>query len=147
MKPLPHLYEVTLRDGPGGYATLSASGPPELRMAPPVEFDGPGDAWSPEQLVVAAVESCFLFTLRAVAANSRLEYTSVHITGEGLLERKAGTTRITEIVLRPVLTLSAGGDPDAARRALDKSAKLCFLSASLSASVKLEPRVLVCNEQ
>ena len=68
MKPLPHLYEVTLKDGPGGYATVFAGGPPELRMAPPVEFDGPGDAWSPEQLLVASVESCFLFTLRAVAA-------------------------------------------------------------------------------
>lgn len=116
-------------------------------MAPPVEFDGPGDAWSPEQLMVAAVESCFLFTLRAVAANSRLEYTSIHITGGGLLERKAGVTRITEIVLRPVLTLSPGGDADAATRVLEKSAKLCFVSASLSASVKLEPRVLVCNEE
>ena len=67
MKQLPHLYEVTLKDGPGGYVTVSAGGPPELRMAPPVEFDGPGDAWSPEQLLVASVESCFLFTLRAVA--------------------------------------------------------------------------------
>jgi len=145
MKPLPHLYEVTLRDGPGGYVTLSASGPPELRMAPPIEFDGPGDAWSPEQLLVAAVESCFLFTLRAVAADSRLEYTSVHITGEGLLQRKGGATRITEIILRPVLSLPAGSDPDLATRILEKSAKLCFLSASLSAQVLLEPRVLVSD--
>ena len=66
MKPLPHLYEVSLKDGPGGYVTLSAGGPPELRMAPPVEFDGPGDAWSPERLLVASVESCFLFTLSLI---------------------------------------------------------------------------------
>ncbi|HVA41017.1 MAG TPA: OsmC family protein [Candidatus Binataceae bacterium] len=145
MKPLPHLYEVSLKDGPGGYATLSAGGPPELRMAPPVEFDGPGDAWSPEQLLVAAVESCFLFTLRAVAAASKLEYTSVHITGEGLLERKDGVTRITEVVLRPVLSLPPGSDSSAATRVLEKSARFCFLSASLSAPVRLEPRILASD--
>jgi organic hydroperoxide reductase OsmC/OhrA len=143
MKPLPHLYEVSLKDGPGGYATLSAGGPPELRMAPPVEFDGPGDAWSPEQLLVASVESCFLFTLRAVAAEARLEYTSIHITGEGLLQRKEGIVRITEVVLRPIMALPAGSDPAQAAKVLERSAKLCFLSASLSAPVRLEPRILV----
>jgi hypothetical protein len=61
---LPHLYEVGLKNGPG-YSTLFAGGPPKPPMAPPVEFDGPGDAWSPAQLLLAAIESCFLFTLRA----------------------------------------------------------------------------------
>ena len=145
MKPLPHLYEVRLNDGPGGYATVSAGGPPSLRMAPPVEFDGPGDAWSPEQLLVASVESCFLFTLRAVAAAAKVEYTSIDILAEGMLERKDGVVRITEVVLRPVLSLPAGSDPGAARHVLEKSAKLCFVSASLSAPVRLEPRVLVCE--
>jgi organic hydroperoxide reductase OsmC/OhrA len=145
MKPLPHLYEVSLKDGPGGYVTLSAGGPPELRMAPPVEFDGPGDAWSPEQLLVASVESCFLFTLRAVAAEARLDYSSIHITGEGLLQRKDGVIRITEVVLRPVLGLPAGSDPAAAAKVLERSAKHCFLSASLSAPVRLEPRILVAE--
>lgn len=55
MKPLPHLYEVKMVGGPTGYANLSAAGLHELRMAPPPEFDGPGDAWSPEQLLIAAV--------------------------------------------------------------------------------------------
>jgi len=45
MKPLPHLYEVTLCGGPTDYAALSADGLPELRSAPPKDFDG--DAWSP----------------------------------------------------------------------------------------------------
>ena len=143
MKQLPHLYEVTLKDGPGGYVTVSAGGPPELRMAPPVEFDGPGDAWSPEQLLVASVESCFLFTLRAVAAEAKLSYKSAHITAEGLLQRKDGVVRITEVVLRPVLALPAGSDSVAAIQVLERSAKLCFVSASLSAPVRLEPRILV----
>jgi OsmC-like protein len=76
MKPLPHQYDVRLTGGPAGYATLSVAGVPDLRAAPPLDFDGPGDAWSPEHLLLAAVETCFLFTLRAVAQASRIEFTA-----------------------------------------------------------------------
>jgi organic hydroperoxide reductase OsmC/OhrA len=65
MKPLPHRYETRLVGGPADYATLSAEGVEDLRSAPPADFDGPGDAWSPELMLMAAVETCFLFTLRA----------------------------------------------------------------------------------
>ena len=51
MKPLPHHYENRLTGRPEGYATVSAPGLPDLRLAPPVDFDGPGDAWSPEHLL------------------------------------------------------------------------------------------------
>jgi organic hydroperoxide reductase OsmC/OhrA len=62
MQPLPHRYEVQLSGGPSGYATVSTDGMPDLRSAPPLDYDGPGDAWSPEHLLLAAVETCFLFT-------------------------------------------------------------------------------------
>jgi len=58
------------------YAMVAASGVPDLRTAAPADSDGPGDAWSPEQFLMAAVESCFLFTLRAVARASKVECTA-----------------------------------------------------------------------
>ena len=67
MKPLPHLYEVNLFSTPKGYATLLMDGVPALRSAPPKDFGGPEDAWSPEHLLLASVETCFVFTFRAVA--------------------------------------------------------------------------------
>jgi hypothetical protein len=36
---------------------LASSGVADLAADAPAEFDGPGDAWSPEQLLLAAVES------------------------------------------------------------------------------------------
>ena len=52
VKPLPHHYTVRLTGGPSGYVIVTADGPPELRSAPPLDFDGPGDAWSPEHLLL-----------------------------------------------------------------------------------------------
>jgi len=142
MKPLPHLYDVRLSGGPAGHATLSTQGIPELRSAPPLDFDGPGDAWSPEHLLLAAVETCFLFTLRAVAAASKVEFVSIDLTAEGTVDRQDGVTRFTGIVLRPRLSLPAGADRARALRILERSEKACLVSASLSTPIRLEPEIV-----
>jgi organic hydroperoxide reductase OsmC/OhrA len=143
MRPLPHVYEVKLAGGPTGYATVCDASLPDLRTAPPRDFDGPGDAWSPEQLLVAAVETCFLFTLRAVAAAYKVEFRSLELSGQGKLERTGGVTRFTEITLKPVLTLPPTSDRHKAELALKKSAEVCFVSASLSTPVRVEPEIRV----
>ena len=142
MKPLPHVYTARLTGGAEGYAEVAATGVGELRTAPPADFDGPGDAWSPEQFLMAAVETCFLFTLRAVARASKLEFTSLEVSGEGTVDRKDGATRFTQIVLHPRLTLPAGADRARALRVLEKSEKACLISASLSTPVRLEPEIV-----
>jgi peroxiredoxin-like protein len=114
---------------------------PDLRAAPPLEFEGPGDAWSPEHLLLAAVETCFLFTLRAVARASRLEFTACDVSAEGTVDRADGVTRFTEIVLRPRLQLAAGSDPDRVRRVLEKAERGCLVSASLATPIRLEVQV------
>jgi peroxiredoxin-like protein len=142
MKPLPHVYKAQLSGGPEGYVVVSVAGIPELRTAPPMDFDGPGDAWSPEHLLLAAVETCFLFTLQAVARASKLEFASLELSGEGTVNRKDGVTCFTEIVLRPRLRLSADGDRERAIRVLEKSAKACLVSASLSTPIRLEAEIV-----
>ena len=107
MASLPHRFHVTLRGGPEGLATVTIAGAPELATAPPAEFDGPGDAWSPEHLLLASVETCFLFTLRVVAQASRVSFTEASVTAEGTVDRQDGGLRFTEIVLRARLVVPA----------------------------------------
>lgn len=141
MKPLPHRYDVQLTGGPAGYAVVSSIGLPELRTAPPRDYDGPGDAWSPEHLLLAAVETCFLFTLRAVARASKLEFQALELDAQGTVDRRDGVTRFTEIVLRPRLTVAPGADRARAASVLEKSEKACLVSASLSTPIRLEPEI------
>ena len=142
MKPLPHHYEVRLSGDPTGYATVSTKGMPDLRSAPPLDFDGPGDAWSPEHLLLAAVETCFLFTLRAVAKASRVEFLALDLSSVGTVDRQDGVTRFTEIVLRPRLTIGPGMDRDRVLAVLHKSERSCLVSASLATPVRLEPELV-----
>jgi len=141
MKPLPHHYDVHLAGGPSGYAELSTAGVPALRTAAPADFDGPGDAWSPEHLLLASVQACFLLTLRAIARLSKLEFMRLELHAEGTVDRKEGVTRFTEIVLHPRITVPAGSNRERVLQILEKSEKACLISASLSTPVRLEPEI------
>ena len=118
MTPLPHVYEVALAGDPAGYATLSGPNLPEVRTAPPADFGGPGDAWSPEHFLLSAVATCFLFTLRAVAQASRIEFLKLEMRAEGTVDKEQGVTRFTAVTLRPRLTVPASVDPEKAKRYL-----------------------------
>ena len=100
--------------------------------APPKDFDGPGDAWGPEHLLLAAVATCFMFTFRAVAHASKFEFMTLDLSGSGTVDSKDGVTRFTEITLRTRLKLPAGGDQERVRKILEKGKNACLVTASLS---------------
>jgi hypothetical protein len=52
---------------------LTAKRPTTLQSAAPAEFDGPGNRWSPETLLVGAVPDCFILTLSAEAARWHID--------------------------------------------------------------------------
>jgi peroxiredoxin-like protein len=142
MQPLPHQYETQLAGAPSGYAAVSTPGLPDLRLEAPSDFGGPGDAWSPEHLLLAAVQSCFLLTLRGVARASKLEFSKLDLSASGTVDRQDGVTRFTEIVLHSRLTVPVGTDRERALRVLEKSEKACLVSSSLSTPVRLEPEII-----
>ena len=73
MKAFPHRYTITARSATAGNVRLGGERLPDLESASPAEFGGPGDQWSPETLLVAAVGDCFIMTFRAVAADLETE--------------------------------------------------------------------------
>ena len=143
MLPLPHQYTVSLAAVASGYAAVSSPGLPPLRLAAPATFDGPGDAWSPEHLLLAAVQGCFLLTLRAVAAASKHPFLSVTVDTSGTADRNYGRTRFTEIVVCPLVTFPAGTRMETARGIIEKAEQNCLISASLSTPVRIDARIVV----
>lgn len=141
MKPLPHTYDVTLLGTPTGYATSTSDGLPDLTTAPPREYDGPGDAWSPEHLLLAAVSSCFLFTFRAVAKASRVEFVEVEAHTSGVVSKIDGVIRFSDIVVRATVTVPAHAHTDAVRRAIDKTSAHCLVSSSLVTLPRIEAEI------
>jgi len=141
MDEYPHHYTVTARGESEGGVSLASEGVGSLETAPPAQFGGPGDRWSPETLLVGAVADCFIFTFRAVARASKVAWLSLQCEVEGKLERVEKVTRFTEMRVRASLRVPAGTDETRAHRLLARAEQACLITQSLKAESHLEASV------
>ena len=142
MQDFPHRYHISASAETEGNILLKAENLPQLVSAPPAEFGGPGDQWSPEHLLVASVADCFILTFRAVARASKLDWSKLEASAEGVLDRVERVTQFTAITVRADLTVPAGTDIEKARRLLQKAEEACLITNSLKASTHLEANVI-----
>jgi peroxiredoxin-like protein len=145
MHPFPHHYAVAATAQPTGDVTLTGERLPEMASAPPAEFGGPGDRWSPETLLVAAVADCFILTFRAIAGLSQLTWTSLACEVDGTVDRVERVTQFTAIRVRAHLVVPAGTDEERARRVLVKAEETCLVTNSLKVAPHLEATVEVAS--
>lgn len=138
MQAYPHHYRVTARGADTGDVSLDSPGLPGLSSAPPTEFGGPGDRWSPETLLVGAVADCFVLTFRAIARHAKLEFTSLACDVTGTLERKERRVSFTELVIHAELEIPPDTDEAQARAALERAEQSCLITNSLTARSHLE---------
>jgi len=143
MQDYPHHYRVTARVEGRANVELSSANLPDLESAPPAEFGGPGDLWSPETLLAAAVADCFVLSFKAIARASKLEWTSLTCDADGVLDRVERTTLFTEFRLRAVLAVPEGVDEKRARLLLDKAEQSCLITNSLKSTSHLEAEVII----
>ncbi len=138
MQAYPHHYLSTATAQPQGLVRLESPGLTPIDSAPPAAFDGPGDQWSPETLLCAAIADCTILTFRVVARMAKLEWRALSCEVHGTLERIEGRTSFTRFVTHATLTVPEGTSEAAARAALEKSKGACLVSNSLSGSNTME---------
>ncbi len=115
-----------------------------IEVATPPEFPkGIPGIWSPEHLFVAAVGGCFLTTFLSIAENSSLEFVSFGCEAKGKLEKVDGTLMISEVLLRPVVTISDELHINRAKRILQKAEAACLIAQSIKSKIILEITVKV----
>jgi organic hydroperoxide reductase OsmC/OhrA len=146
MQELPHHYAVTVAGGAAGDIELNGQRLTTLYSTSPAEFDGPGDKWSPETLLVAAIGDCLILTFRAVASASRLPWISLSCGVVGTLDRVARVLQFTGFEVDARLDVPTGVDPERARRVLEKAEQSCLISNSVKAPIHLMPRVSIAAQ-
>jgi peroxiredoxin-like protein len=145
----PHTYNVDLTWLSQRKGEISS---PELdqiiEVATPPEFPkGMTGIWSPEHLFTAAVSSCFMTTFLAIAENSNLEFKGLSCPAEGILAKKDGKFAMTEVVLKPVVTILNEADREKAEKIMIKAERACLISNSITSEITLITEVLVEEEQ
>jgi organic hydroperoxide reductase OsmC/OhrA len=143
MGGFPHHYTATATARPAGDVALDAERLPRLMSGPPVEFDGPGDRWSPETLIVGAVVDCFVLTFRSLASHSKLAWVSLTCDATGTLDRVDRVSQFTAFSIQASLEIPGGVSEDLARRVLTRAEQTCLIANSLKARCQLEPLIRV----
>lgn len=145
MQNLPHKYITTATAEAEGLISLDSPSLPTLISAPPSEFGGPGDRWSPETLLTAAVADCIVLTFRAIARASRYEWISLMCQVEGELDRIDGSVEFTGFRINAELIVPTGANVDKGQRLLEKSKKGCLITNSLKANSELFTKVEISS--
>jgi organic hydroperoxide reductase OsmC/OhrA len=137
-----HKYRVVAwwTSGQTGIAK-SDSAPNAIHFTAPPQFGGLEGRWTPEDLLMTSLASCFTTTFHAIAVCSKFEYTDLAVQAEGTVSKTDTGYCFSEIVIRPILTISNEEQRGRAITLLDRAKALCLVSRALATAQKFEARV------
>lgn len=146
-----HHYPVSVkwsggREG-GGSVSAEHSGE-EFPIAVPTEFQGPGGATNPEELLASAVAACYTITFGIIAANRKLSVADLHVEATGEVEQNGASFTYKSILIKPSIKLAAGTTPEQVAIAEDmahKADSYCIITNAVRGKVEIsvEPTVTV----
>lgn len=146
-----HEYPVTVnwRGGFEGEGSAKAErSNTSVTISVPPEFKGPGNGTNPEELLTAAITSCYSITFGIIAQNRKLPFKDISTAATGEVEQAGAQFTYKSITLRPVITLESSATPEQVAMAEDMAHKAdayCIVTNAVRGKVeiKVEPEIVV----
>jgi organic hydroperoxide reductase OsmC/OhrA len=110
----------------------------ELTLTSGEEGRGSPDDLNPEQLVVLAASSCQLLWFLHIAARARIDVLEYEDEAEGVMPPDSKPLHITEITLRPRVTLRSGPSEERLHHLMELAHHECYIANSLKTEVRVE---------
>lgn len=146
-----HQYQVEVRwtgntgQGTASYQTydraheISVAGKPIIPGSADPQFRGDPARYNPEELLVASISTCHMLWYLHLCADAKIVVTKYVDNPIGfMIETNEGGGRFTEVILKPIVTLTADSDLALANRLHDKAHRLCFIANSMNFPVRCE---------
>lgn len=122
--------------------TVTFDGRPPLAVSAAPEYAGDPSRLNPEELMTAAVASCLMLTFLAIVRRRALDVRAWDDTPAGTLAMADKKMRITEVRLRPRITVGPDVDETLIGPLVEAAHRGCFVSNSVSCAVVIEPTVV-----
>ena len=133
-----HRIKAWWTSGRTGIANCESS-PSAIHFTAPPQFGGLEGRWTPEDLLLTAIGSCFATTFRVLAEHSKFPYADLEVEVAGSVQKASSGYTFNEIVTRPFLTTVPGTDQERALGLLHKTQELCLITRVLSVPHTFEP--------
>lgn len=119
---------------------VRAANKPAIEASSDPAFRGTATRHNPEELFVASLSSCHMLWYLHLCAVNGIVVTGYVDDPVGTMEESAqGSGHFTDVVLRPQVTIGAGGDMKLAVRLHEEAHKFCFIANSVNFPVRCEP--------
>lgn len=153
-----HTYRVEVRwtgnlgSGTSGYSAyardhaIAADGKPDIPGSSDPAFRGDAKRWNPEELLVASASACHKLWYLHLCADAGIVVLDYVDNAQGTMVEGPGQGRFTGIVLRPRVTIRAGGDPSKAERLHHAAHQKCYIANSVNFPIACEPTITVATE-
>jgi organic hydroperoxide reductase OsmC/OhrA len=96
---------------------------------------------NPEQLLVMAASSCQMLWFLHLAAKARIDVVAYEDEALALMPEHVEPVRITEITLRPRITVTGDASEERIHKLVHSAHDYCFIANSLNSAMSIEPSV------
>ncbi|AZK93788.1 MULTISPECIES: OsmC family protein [Streptomyces] len=148
-----HTYDVAVRwtgnlgTGTENYRSYSRAhnvvgeGKPTIAASADPAFRGDRDRWNPEELLVASVAQCHMLWYLHFCSTEGVTVLAYEDLAHAVMtmDESGGGGRITEVVLRPEVTVADAATAEKARALHGKVPAVCFIARSVNFPVRHEP--------
>lgn len=124
-------------DGYSRDYVVEIEGKPPLAGSSAPAFRGDPARHNPEDLLVASLSACHMLWYLHLCTDAGIEVVAYSDDASGIMGRKDGKIRFTEVVLRPRVVIAAG-DPEQAKALHARANDACFIASSVNFPVRHE---------
>ena len=126
-----HTFTTTLEWKGGARIEQRTEGRPPIAVSSPPAFGGDAGCWTPEDFLVAAVESCVLLTTLYFVQRNKIGLRGWTSRCTGEMAKTAEGLRFQRMELSITARVAAETDVEALRRAVTMAEHFCPLSAAV----------------
>ncbi|HWU77615.1 MAG TPA: OsmC family protein [Rhodanobacter sp.] len=124
---------------------IRIDGKPELAGSADAAFRGDAARYNPEDMLVTALSTCHMLSYLHMATVAGVVVTAYRDAAEGAMATEGDGGRFVEVVLRPVVTISAASDQATAEAVHEAAHHACFIANSVNFPVRCEPRIVIAS--
>lgn len=126
--------------------TISVENKPTIEGSSDPAFRGDKTKYNPEEMLLSSLSSCHMLWYLHFCSEAGIIVTAYIDNATGIMEEGSnGSGRFTEVVLRPVVTITNETQIEKAKELHTKANEFCFIANSVNFPVKHASEILIKN--
>ena len=130
-------FETTVRWAGKETGVAECAGKPAVKVTPPPELGGEAGQWTPEDLLVSAIETCLMMTALSVLKRQKITLAGYASKATGKMEKTPEGLRFTGLEVAVEVLVSGADDVEKAVKAVALAEKYCPISNAVKFPVQV----------